>query len=52
MTAEEKPARHRLRVLELGQALGNVSEVCRRRGIRFHSPFPQDTPELAVRLLS
>ncbi len=33
MTAEEKLARHRLSVLELGQALGNVSEACRRRGM-------------------
>jgi len=33
MTAEEKIARHRLSVLELGQALGNVSEACRRRGM-------------------
>lgn len=33
MTAEEKLARQRLSVLELAQALGNVSEACRRRGI-------------------
>jgi hypothetical protein len=33
MTAEEKIARHRLSVLELGQALGNISEACRRRGM-------------------
>lgn len=33
MTAEENLARHRLSVLELGQALGNVSEACRRRGM-------------------
>ena len=30
---EEKLARPRLSVLELAQALGNVSEACRRRGI-------------------
>ena len=30
---EEKIARQRLSVLELAQALGNVSEACRRRGI-------------------
>ncbi len=33
MTAEEKLARQRLSVLELAQALGNVSEACKRRGI-------------------
>ncbi len=33
MTAEEKVARHRLSVLELAEALGNVSEACRRRGM-------------------
>jgi transposase InsO family protein len=33
MTAEEKVARHRLSVLELAQALGNVSEACRQRGM-------------------
>ena len=31
--AEDKLARGRLSVLELAQALGNVSEACRRRGI-------------------
>jgi len=31
MTAEEKIARQRLSVLELAQALGNVSEACRQR---------------------
>ena len=31
--AEKKVARHRLSVLELAKALGNVSEACRRRGI-------------------
>lgn len=31
--AEEKLARQRLSVLELAQALGNVSEACRQRGI-------------------
>jgi transposase InsO family protein len=31
--AEEKLARGRLSVLELAEALGNVSEACRRRGI-------------------
>lgn len=30
---EEKLAHQRLSVLELAQALGNVSEACRRRGI-------------------
>ncbi|HSH58675.1 MAG TPA: IS481 family transposase [Acidimicrobiales bacterium] len=33
MTADEKVARHRLSVLELAEALGNVSEACRRRGM-------------------
>ena len=33
MTAEEKLARQRLSVLELAQALGNVSEACRQRGV-------------------
>ena len=33
MTAEEKLARVRLSVLELAQALGNVSEACRQRGV-------------------
>jgi ACT domain-containing protein len=33
MKAEEKLAHQRLSVLELGEALGNVSEACRRRGI-------------------
>jgi transposase InsO family protein len=31
--AEEKVARQRLSVLELAQALGNVAEACRRRGM-------------------
>jgi transposase len=31
--AEEKLARGRMSVLELAEALGNVSEACRRRGI-------------------
>src|SRR5215216_5238884 len=33
MKAEEKLAHQRLSVLELSEALGNVSEACRRRGI-------------------
>jgi len=33
MTAEEEVARQRLSVLELAQALGNVSEACRQRGM-------------------
>jgi hypothetical protein len=33
MTAEEKVARQKLSVLELAQALGNVSEACRQRGV-------------------
>ena len=33
MTAEEKVARHKLSVLELAEALGNVSEACRQRGV-------------------
>ncbi len=33
MNAEEKVARHRMSVLELADALGNVSEACRRRGM-------------------
>ena len=33
MKAEHKLARGRLSVLELAEALGNVSEACRRRGI-------------------
>jgi len=32
-TAEKKLVKHRLSVLELAQALGNVSEACRRRGL-------------------
>jgi transposase InsO family protein len=36
--AEEKLARGRLSVLELAEALGNVSEACRRRGIS-HTQF-------------
>jgi len=31
--AEKKVVRHRLSALELAEVLGNVSEVCRRRGI-------------------
>jgi hypothetical protein len=33
MKAEQKLARQRLSVLELAEALGNVSEACSRRGI-------------------
>jgi transposase InsO family protein len=33
MTADEKVARQRLSVLELADALGNVSEACRHRGM-------------------
>ncbi|RMG85937.1 MAG: helix-turn-helix domain-containing protein, partial [Chloroflexi bacterium] len=33
MNAQEKLARQRLSALQLAQALGNVSEACRRRGI-------------------
>jgi hypothetical protein len=33
MNAEEKVIRQRLSVLEAAQALGNVSEACRRRGV-------------------
>ena len=33
MKAEQNLARGRLSVLELAEALGNVSEACRRRGI-------------------
>ncbi len=33
MNAEEKVARQRMSVLELAEALGNVSEACRRRGM-------------------
>ena len=33
MTAEEKVARHKLSVLELAEALCNVSEACRQRGV-------------------
>lgn len=33
MNAEEKVIRQRLSVLELAQALGNVSEACRQRGV-------------------
>ncbi len=33
MTADEKVARQRLSVLELAEALGNVSEACRHRGM-------------------
>ena len=33
MTADEKIAHQRLSVLELAQALGNVSEACRQRDI-------------------
>jgi len=33
MDPAEKVARHRLSVLELAEALGNVSGACRRRGI-------------------
>jgi len=33
MDPAEKVARHRLSVLELAEALGNVSEACRRRGM-------------------
>ena len=33
MKAEQKLARGRLSVLELAEALGNVSEACRRRGV-------------------
>ena len=38
MNAEEKLAHQRLSVLELAQALGNVSEACRRRGVS-RTPF-------------
>lgn len=33
MTAEEELVRQRLNLLQLAEALGNVSEACRRRGI-------------------
>ena len=33
MNPTEKVARHRLSVLELAEALGNVAEACRRRGM-------------------
>jgi transposase InsO family protein len=33
MTAEKKLVQHRLSLLELAQALGSVSEACRRRGV-------------------
>lgn len=33
MTAEEKLSHHRLGILELAQALGNVTNACRQRGI-------------------
>ncbi|RIK28567.1 MAG: hypothetical protein DCC55_38600 [Chloroflexi bacterium] len=33
MNAEDKPARHRLSVLELAERLGNVREACRQRGV-------------------
>jgi hypothetical protein len=33
MNAEQKLVRKRLGILELGKALGNVSEACRRRGV-------------------
>jgi hypothetical protein len=39
MNGDEKLARQRLSVLELAEALGNVSEACRRRGMtrtQFH----------------
>ena len=33
MNAEQKLVHQRLGILELGKALGNVSEACRRRGV-------------------
>jgi len=39
--AEQKSARQRLSVLEPAEALGNVSEACRRRGISRTSGFVQ-----------
>jgi DNA-binding phage protein len=33
MNAAEKVARHRLSVLELATALGNMSQACRQRGM-------------------
>jgi hypothetical protein len=33
LNSEEKVVRQRLSILELAQALGNVSEACRRRGV-------------------
>jgi len=33
MEASEKVAKQRLRVLELAERLGNVTEACRRRGM-------------------
>lgn len=33
MSVDQKIAKHRLGVLELAEALGNVSEACRRRGM-------------------
>lgn len=33
MVAEEKLAHHRLSILQLAEALGNVSEACRQRGM-------------------
>jgi hypothetical protein len=38
MKADHELARRRLSVLELTQALGNVSETCRRRGV-FRTQF-------------
>lgn len=31
--SEQKVIRHKLSVLELAQALGNISEACKRRGV-------------------
>ncbi|MCD6339681.1 MAG: helix-turn-helix domain-containing protein, partial [Verrucomicrobia bacterium] len=39
--AEKKLLKQRLSVLELAQALGNVSEACRRRGLS-RSRFYED----------
>lgn len=33
MKAEQKVVRQKMSVLELGQALGNITEACRRRGV-------------------
>ena len=54
LNSEVKIVRQRLNVLELAEALGNVSEACRQRGVSpIHPSHPLTTPvEVEERILA